>query len=128
MKKLSARWVPRLLTVDQKHARFQMSRENLQAFEAEPDNFLRRFVTMDETWVHHFEPESKQQSKQWKHTGSPPPKKAKSVASAGKVMASVFWDCEGVIMVDYLQRGQTINGQYYASLVRQLTENVKENS
>ena len=109
MKKLSARWVPRLLTVDQKHARRTLSRANLSLLEADPDNFLQRFVTMDETWVHHFTPESKQQSKQWKHPGSPPPKKAKAVPSAGKVMASVFWDADGILMVDYLQKGQTIN-------------------
>ncbi|KAK3084741.1 hypothetical protein FSP39_018193 [Pinctada imbricata] len=58
-------------------------------------NFLQRFVTMYETWVHHFTPEAKQQSKQWKHPGAPLPKKAKTVPSAGKVMASVFWDAEG---------------------------------
>ncbi|UYV72785.1 hypothetical protein LAZ67_10000705 [Cordylochernes scorpioides] len=34
---------------------------------------------MDETWAHHFTPESKQQSMQWRHFGSPPPKKAKTV-------------------------------------------------
>ena len=99
---VSARWVPKLLTADQKRQRENMSRENLRLFEVDPDTFLKRFVTMDETWVHHFEPESKQQSKQWKHVTSPTPKKAKSVPSAGKVMASVFWDSEGVIMVDWL--------------------------
>ena len=68
MRKLSARWVPRLLTVDQKHTRRTLSRTNLNLFEEDPANFLKRFVTMDETWVHHFTPETKQ-SKQWKHPG-----------------------------------------------------------
>src|SRR6476469_1506304 len=40
--------------------------------------------------VHHHTLESKQQSKQWKRQGSPPPKKAKALLSAKKVMASVF--------------------------------------
>ena len=40
-------------------------------------------------------------------------------------MASVFWDADGILMVDYLEKGQTINGQYYASLLRQLRENIK---
>ena len=42
-------------------------------------------------WVYHFDQDSKMQSKQWKHPGSPPPKKYKRVHSAGKVMASIFW-------------------------------------
>ena len=75
--------------------------------------FLRLFVTTDETWVHYYTPETKQQSKQWKHVDSPPPKKAKAIQSAGKVMASVFWDEKGILLIDYLPTGQTITGQYY---------------
>ena len=60
MRKLSARWVARLLTVDQKHTRHTLSRTNLNLFEEDPANFLKRIVTMDETWVHHFTPEAKQ--------------------------------------------------------------------
>ncbi|CAH1257192.1 SETMAR [Branchiostoma lanceolatum] len=88
--------------------------------------FLKRFVTQDETWVHHFDPESKEQSEEWTKKGSQPPKKFKRVASVGKVMASVFWDSEGVIMINYLQKGQTINGEYYASELRQLKAAIKE--
>ncbi|XP_030003909.1 histone-lysine N-methyltransferase SETMAR-like [Sphaeramia orbicularis] len=125
MNKLSARWVPRMLTPEQMLKRVDISRTLLTRFHADPENFQRRIVTQDETWVHHFEPESKLQSKEWKHHGSPPPKKFKRVASVGKVMASVFWDCEGVLMVDYLQKGQTINGEFYASELRKLKKEIK---
>ena len=125
MSKVSARWVPRLLTPDQKRTRMTMSRDNLLLFEANPVNFVERFLTQDECWVHHFEPETKRQSMQWKHSSSPAPKKAKVVSSAGKVMATVFWDAKGVVLVDYLPKGQTINGEYYAKLLRQLREAIK---
>ena len=75
---------------------------------------MRRVVNKDETWVHHFDPEAKKQNMQWKHPGSSPPKKFKRVSSAGKVMASNFWDSQGFIMVDYLEEGPTIKGAYYA--------------
>ena len=58
-------------------------------------------------------------------TGSSPSKKAKTVPSAGKIMASVFWDGDGILLIDYLQKGQTINGTYYASLPTQLREKIK---
>ena len=58
------------------------------------------------------------QSVQWKHPGSPPPKKFKRVSLAGKVMASVFWDSQGVITIYYLEQGRTINGAYYAAELR----------
>lgn len=123
--KVSARWVPRLLSVEQKIARRTNSRECLDLYEADTQDFLDRFVTMDETWVHHYTPETKQQSKQWVRPGSPPPKKAKAILSANKVMASVFWDAKGIIMVDYLQRGKTINSDYYCELLRRLREALK---
>ena len=75
-------------------------------------------MTIDETLVHHFQPEMNQQSKQWKHLDSPPPKKAKTVMSAGKVMTSIFWDA-GVLLVDYLDKCNTITGAYFVVLLRQ---------
>ena len=124
--KVSARWVPRLLTPEQKSIRCTVSMDNLELFEADEDNFLARFITIDETWVHHYQPETKEQSKQWKHTSSPAPKKAKVVRSAGKVMASVFWDYQGVILIEYLQKGHTVTGQHYSGQLKRLREAIKE--
>jgi len=39
------------------------------------------------------------------------PKKTRSVPSACKVMASVFWDAEGILFIDYLEKGKTITNQ-----------------
>lgn len=124
--KVCARWVPRMLTFEIKQVRLQTSRENLELYRADPAKFHRRYVTMDETWAHHFDPESKQQSMQWKHPTSPPVLKFLKTASAGKVMASVFWDSEGVLMIDYLERGTTVTGVYYAELIRKLRKTIKE--
>jgi histone-lysine N-methyltransferase SETMAR len=64
MKKLCARWVPRLLTTDQKRTRMKISEQCLERFNKNKTDFVRRrFITMDETWIHHYTPESKQQSK-----------------------------------------------------------------
>ena len=63
MKKLCARWVPHVLTVDQKCTRMKISEECLEHFNENKTDFVHRFITMDETWIHHYTPESKQQSK-----------------------------------------------------------------
>ena len=52
---------------------------------------------MDDTWVHHFQPETKQQSKHWTLLGSLPHNNAKTGMSTGKVMASIFWRCSSVV-------------------------------
>ena len=48
---------------------------------------------------------------------SPPAKKFQAIVSAGKVLASVFWDKRGVIHVDFLPRGATINSEYYCRVL-----------
>ncbi|XP_023218736.1 uncharacterized protein LOC111620945 [Centruroides sculpturatus] len=92
IRKLCAKWVPHLLTMGQKQRCEDVSIKSLAMFCSKKAEFLRRFITMDETWVHHFTPETKEQSKEWTERGESAPKKAKTVPSAGKVMASVFWD------------------------------------
>ena len=52
----------------------------------------------------------KAQSRQMVGPGSPRPKKFKTQPSAGKVMATVFWDAQGVIMLDFLAKKSTITG------------------
>ena len=114
LSKVSARWVPRMLTDDQKRFRLDMSNYFLSRYEDDPGDFINRVVTKDETWVHHFDPESKKQSMRWKHPGSvTPPNKFKKASSAGKVMALAFEESQGVIMIDYFQQSRTINGAYY---------------
>jgi len=41
----------------------------------EGDQFLLNIVTGDESWIHHFDPEEKRLSMQYRHTSSPRPKK-----------------------------------------------------
>jgi len=46
--------------------------------------------------------------------------------SAGKVLASIFWDQDGILIIYYLPKGQTINAEYYSSLLVQLNVILKE--
>jgi histone-lysine N-methyltransferase SETMAR len=128
MKKFCARWVPRLLTADKKRTRMKISEQCFERFNENKTDFVRRFITrtMDETWIHHYTPESKQQSKQWTEVGCSVPKKTKSVSSARKVMASVFWDAEDIFFIDYLEKGKRITGEYYYNLLTRLDEKIRE--
>ena len=75
MWKLSTKWVPKFLNADQKHQQCQSSEQILEFFRHDPNDFLSQLVTMDKTWLYHYDPETKQQSMEWQHSGSPCPKK-----------------------------------------------------
>ena len=47
-------------------------------------------------------------------------------SAGGKIMASVFWDSEGVLMIGYLERGKTVTGVYCAELIRKPRSAIKE--
>lgn len=42
-------------------------------------------------------------------------------------MAAVFWDSQGIIMIDYLKKSKTIAGAYYATLLDRLKDKLNEN-
>ena len=118
MRKVCARWVPHLLTHEQKQMRVNCCRQLLKMCESK--NILTTMVTVDEIWVHHYDPESKISSMQWKTPDSPTPVKQRAQKSARKMMLTVFWDAKGVILKEYLPHGNTVNGQYYADLLTKL--------
>ena len=81
---------------------------------------------MDETWLYHYDPETKQQSMEWQHSGSPRPKKFQCKNPLEKFSPRFFWDQDGILVVDYLPKGQTINSEYYSSLLVQLKDILKK--
>ena len=64
--------------------------------------------------------ESKQKSTQWCHSSSPKAKKFKQASLVRKIMATVFWDQKGVLLVKCLERGATINADAYYKTLKKL--------
>ena len=75
MSKVSARWVPRNLNMQDRQQRVESRQELLEVYNANPEDFHTLLVTGDETWLHHRDPDTKKESVQWRRPGSPPPKK-----------------------------------------------------
>ena len=123
--KLSTKWIPKCLNADEKRQWRQLSEKVFEFFLRDPNAFLSWFLTMDKTWLHHYDPESKQQSIEWRHSGSPRHKKLRVQKSTGKVLTSIFWDQDSILLIDYLPKGKTINAEYYTSLLVQLKDILK---
>jgi [histone H3]-lysine36 N-dimethyltransferase SETMAR len=126
LSKVCARWVPRLLTNEQKEFRALLSLNLYHRFVEDEDEFRCRLVTGDETWVYYYDPPTKQHDMQWIQKGKSPPKKARVVKTARKVMLSLFWDASRPLLADFLSPKTTINGDYYAMLLSKLRDAIKE--
>jgi hypothetical protein len=70
-------------------------------------------------------PESKAELMTWKHFHSPVKKKFKTVQSPGKVMATVYWDVHGVLLVDFTPPGSTMSAAAYQETLERLKEAIQ---
>jgi hypothetical protein len=61
----------------------------------------------------------------WKHPHSPVKKKFKIVQSAGKVVATVFWNVHGVLLVDFIPPSSTINASAYQETLKRLKDAIQ---
>ncbi|QQP52262.1 Uncharacterized protein FKW44_004360, partial [Caligus rogercresseyi] len=98
----SARYIPKMLTEDHKMKRVRCAQAFLKLNFELGLGFLDKVVTMDETCVSFFTPESKRGSSQWLPKGSNPPLKFKRQESRKKQMVLSFFDNCGVIFQHYL--------------------------
>jgi len=118
LSEMLAWWVPKMLTVEHKKQRVACALTFLMRYHKEGDNMLSHIVTGDETGVSNITPESKQQSLHWKHTCSPKRKNFKHTFSTRKIMCTVFWDRQGVLLVKLLPQGTTINSAVYCETLK----------
>jgi [histone H3]-lysine36 N-dimethyltransferase SETMAR len=119
LRKLCSRFVPRFLSGEMCDQRLQCCTANLQLFESHGDGFINNIVTQDETPVSLYVPESKRQSSEWCFPQDSAPRKLRSGTSHKRAaMLTVFWDSHGILKVDFLEKGATINSAYYVALLR----------
>lgn len=112
IRKLCSRFVPHFLTGEMCQRRLECCLANLALYEQIGEKFLRNIVTMDETPISLYLPESKRESKEWKFPDERPTRKLKSSLTHRKVlMLTVYWDWSGVLSVDYTDG--SCNTDYY---------------
>jgi len=124
MRRVSAKFVPRLLTEDQRQSRLTVCQELKNHLQNDPDYFSK-VITGDESWCYGYDPETKQASSQWKTASSPRPKKARQVRSNVKTMLICFFDVRGIVHKEFVPPGQTVNQEFYLGVLRRLRENVR---
>ena len=73
--KLAARWIPHEIPEEQQWHRYAVAYTLLDRCQREGYDILGRIVAMHETWSRSYEPNLIRQSNDWKHPGSPRPKK-----------------------------------------------------
>ena len=125
MHKLTASWVPKSLSDKQMATIASVYSALLKWFRSKEDDFLSCLVTVDETWVHYYEPENKAQMCQCM-AGVSEAKKVQNATLCWQGDGNLFWDAQGVILLDFLAKKSTITVAYFANLLDQLRTVIRE--
>ncbi|CAH1990392.1 unnamed protein product [Acanthoscelides obtectus] len=93
--KLVSRWIPHLLTEEQKAARVNCG---------------------DESWIYCYEPENKRQSAVWVFQGEEKPRRVIRSGSVSKKMVATFVSKAGHIATIYLNEQRTVTADSYTTI------------
>lgn len=115
VKKLCAQWVPLKLTTEQKKQRTLKSEFGLKLFCHDKNEFLKRFITVNEIWIYHIKSaapisDGSRSADDLEVVNSRQPKKRRRMQQQqsqldGKILATIFWNANGIILIDYLDMG-----------------------
>ncbi len=123
VRRLSCKFVPKILTTEQRRQRVDLCTQNLATLAADP-LFLDKLVTGDESWLHRYDPDCKKTSSHWLPKGERKrPQKALCARTVQKCMMVAFFDCRGLIHLDFGNR--TINAVRYGAVLDRLKDSIR---
>ena len=117
LRKVCARWVPHLLTEEQKTQRLKCARELLKTYKSCNSQVISNLLTGDKTWVHMFEPRRRACNKQWKRKDKKRPCIAKRTISSKKMLYIIFFNSSGPVVQVPCPSGHTVTGRFYKNSV-----------
>lgn len=122
MKKVTPKFIPRVLMEEMKKMRRDLSAQNLQLFKDDPQ-LLSKIITGDESYFPLFDIETKLEL-QWKTAEEPCPTKALRNRSEKKTMLMCFFDEHGLIQTEFRPVGDAVNAENYVQLLKRLKERI----
>jgi len=110
-----------MLNFFEKERRIKICEEMIAGYQ----DVYKSIITGDETWIYAYDPETTDQSSEYRAKGEVKPKRGRQSRSKIKVLLTVFFDYRGAVHSEFLPPGQTVNKVYYLSVMRRLREAVR---
>ncbi len=125
LRHVSAKFVLKILTQEQKDFRLRICQEHLDHFNQEGLPFLQRIVTGDESSLPTFDPETKIKTSKWVPRDECHLRKALHACTRKTTMLTTFFDCNGLIHVEFEPRGKTVTAEAYCVTLGRLREKIR---
>ena len=113
----SARWVPHLLTDEQKQSQVRFASQVIEKYDKCDQRHLEEIVTGDETWIYHFQPNSKAKNKVWVSFKGDRPVIASRCKTSNRMLYTIFFDSKGPVLQIPVPKGSSVTGKFYRESV-----------
>ena len=123
LRKICVHWVPHLLTDDQKQSRVRLASQVTEKYDKCDPRRLKEIVTGDETWIYHFQPNSKAKNKVWVSSEGDRPVIARRCKTSNCMLYAIFFDLKGPVLQIPVPKGSPVTGKFYReSVLTQLVD------
>ena len=117
------RWVPNLLTDEQKQSRVRLASQVIEKYDKCDPRHLEETVTDDETWIYHFQPDSKAKNKVWVSFEGDRPVIARRCKTSNRMLYVIFFYSKGPVLQIPVPKGSSVTGKFYReSVLTQLVD------
>ena len=117
LRKICARWVPHLLTDEQKQSRVRLAWRVTEKYDKFDPRHLEEIATGDETWIYHFQPDSKAKNKVWVSSEGDRPVIPCRCKTSNSMLYTIFFDSKGPVLQIPVPKGSSVTGKFYRGSV-----------
>ena len=112
LRKICARWVPHLLTDEQKQSRVRRASQVIEKYDKCDPRHLEEIGSGDETWIYHFQPNSKAKNKVWVSSEGDRPVIAHHCKTSNRMLYAIFFDLKGPVLQIPVPKGSSVTGKF----------------
>ena len=123
LRKICACWVPHLLIDEQKRSRVRVASQVIEKYDKCDPHHLEEIVTGDETWIYHFQPDSKAKNKVWVSSEGNRPVIACRCKTLNRMTYAIFFDWKGPVLQIQVPKSSSVTEKFYReSVLTQLVD------
>ena len=115
--KICTRWVPHLLTDEQKQSRVRLASQVIEKYDICDPRRLEEIVTGGETWIYHFQPHSKAINKVWVSSEGDRPVIARRCKTSNRMLCAIYFYLKGPVLQIPVPKGSSVTGKFYRESV-----------
>ena len=115
--KICACLVPHLPTDEQKQSQVRRASQVIEKYDKCDPRHLEEIVTGDETWIYHFQPDSKAKNKVWVSSDGDRPVIARRCKTSNRMLYAIFFDWKGPVLQIPVLKGSSVTGKFYRESV-----------